>query len=178
MPLEDLDLEFEDEEEIKRRKKEAVDFDVDLEFAAPSGAPPRPKPAATPPSEGAASARPLAQVKNIADAKAQPRPAPRQAVSPEAPVAGANALASNPRSQDEVAHLRQELTQAQLQIAVKDAVLDFKVDLLSEVMSDVKLLDFQIGQVLTRLAAKHPDSKQELLMIKKLLADFSAKKRK
>lgn len=169
MPLEDLDLEFEDEEEIKRKKKEAVEFDVDLEFQAPPGAAPRVRPA----SAGGPPPRPGGQVKNIADARAQgqAQQAPRSV--------GANAMKMEPQiSNNEVQELRAELQAAKLDVAVKDAVLDFKVELLSEILSDVKLLDFQVGQVLTRLAAKHPDSKQELLMIKKLLADFTAKKRK
>lgn len=182
MPLDDLDLEFEDEDEIKRKKKEAVDVDVDLEFTAPPSAAPRPKPAApSAPSApaGNAPARPLAQVKNIAEAKPQPQRPVGNPVAPAARVAGANALRVEPQaSSDEMMLLRQELNQAQLQVAVKEAMLEFKVDLLSELSGDMKLLDFQVGQLLTRLVAKHPDSKQEFLMIKKLLADFTAKKRK
>jgi hypothetical protein len=49
---------------------------------------------------------------------------------------------------------------------------------LSELLSDVKLMDHQINQLLVRINAKHPDMKQEALMIKKILADFTAKKRK
>ncbi len=175
MPLEDLDLEFEDEEEIKRKKKEAVEFDVDLEFQAPPGAAPRARPASAggPPSS---PGRPVAQVKNIAEARSQSAP-PQPSASPRA--VGATALRAEPQAvSSEVQELRAELQAAKLDVAVKDAMLDFKVELLSELLGDVKLLDFQVGQVLTRLAAKHPDSKQELLMIKKLLADFTAKKRK
>lgn len=178
MPLEDLDLEFEDEEEIKRKKKEAVDVDVDLEFQAPPGAAPRTRPASVggPPST---PGRPVAQVKNIAEARAQSASPTSQGPQSGPRSVGANALRSEPQvSSQEVQELRAELQAAKLDVAVKDAVLDFKVELLSEILSDVKLLDFQVGQVLTRLAAKHPDSKQELLMIKKLLADFTSKKRK
>jgi hypothetical protein len=170
MPLEDLDLEFEDEEEIKRKKKEAVEVDVDLEFQAPQGTAPKPRA----PSPGGPPPRPGAQVKNISEARAQSAP-PQQ--GPRSVGANALRVESQPQS-NEVQELRAELQAAKLDVAVKDAILDFKVDLLSELLGDVKLLDFQVGQVLTRLAAKHPDSKQELLMIKKLLADFSAKKRK
>jgi hypothetical protein len=42
----------------------------------------------------------------------------------------------------------------------------------------MKLLEHQIGQLLVRINAKHPDMKNEVLMIKKILADFTAKKRK
>ena len=172
MPLEDLDLEFEDEEEIKRKKKEAVDVDVDLEFQAPPGAAPKARPASAPQPPN----RPVAQVKNIAEARTQAA-SPQASAAPRS--AGANALRAEPQPvSNEVQELRAELQAAKLDVAVKDAMLDFKVELLSEILSDVKLLDFQVGQVLTRLAAKHPDSKQELLMIKKLLADFTAKKRK
>lgn len=179
MPLEDLDLEFEDEDEASKKKKEAVNVDVDLEFQGPQGGTQnfdqRPRPAAPSVTEGSAPARPLAQVKNISEAK--PASAPK-AVSTPTRVEGANALKLNPQSSGEVAQLRQELSQAQIEIAVKDAIMDFKVELLSELSGDTKLLDFQVNQLLNRLAQKHPDSKQEFLMIKKLLADFTAKKRK
>jgi hypothetical protein len=57
-------------------------------------------------------------------------------------------------------------------------VAEFKTEILSEMLSDMKLMEHQIGQLLVRINAKHPDMKQEALMIKKILADFTAKKRK
>jgi hypothetical protein len=45
-------------------------------------------------------------------------------------------------------------------------------------LSDMKLAQHQIEQLLVRINAKHPDMKNEVLMIKKILADFTAKKRK
>jgi hypothetical protein len=49
---------------------------------------------------------------------------------------------------------------------------------MSDVLSDMKLMDHQITQILSKINAKHPDSKNEVMMIKKLLTDFVAKKRK
>jgi hypothetical protein len=177
MPLEDLDLEFEDEEEIKRRKKEAVDVDVDLEFQAPPGA--QKKPAATSAAKPEAAAQ-SAVVKNIADAK--PAQAARASAQAAPQIQSANASA--PRSVGNAAlkvephFASDDVEELKQQLQLKDAVMEYRVELLGEVLGDIKLLDHQVGQLLTRLAAKHPESKQELLMIKKLLADFTAKKRK
>lgn len=182
MPLEDLDLEFEDEEEIKRKKKEAVDVDVDLEFQAPPGA--QKKPAATLAQKLDATGAQSAVVKNIADAKpaqaARAQQAPGsgpQAHSPS-PAAATPRAVGNAALKVEPTFVSDDVEELKQQIQLKDAVMEYRVELLGEVLGDIKLLDHQIGQLLTRLAAKHPESKQELLMIKKLLADFAAKKRK
>lgn len=74
--------------------------------------------------------------------------------------------------------MREEMRRVQIESEVKVGVAEFKTEFLSEMLSDMKLLEHQIGQLLVRINAKHPESKQEVLMIKKLLADFNAKKRK
>lgn len=206
MALDDLDLEFEDEEEAKKKKNDAVHQDVDLEFhMQDSGVKPRPtRPGAPQPPAAAPrpqSPQPMAQVKQLdaARAAAQParrpvapgQPAPRpvgESTSPRA-VVGANALKVQPSSQpiaeghydlesEEIVALRERARQAEFDAAVKVQVAEFKTEILSEMLSDMKLMDHQINQLLVRMNAKHPDLKQEALMIKKLLADFTAKKRK
>jgi hypothetical protein len=195
MALDDLDLEFEDEEEAKK-KTEAVHQDVDLEFSlqdnAPTPRPQRPGPSAV--SRPGAPPRPGAQVKNIEEARTVQNGAKRPAMgSPQAnnpatvSVSGANALKM--RSQEvleshydleseEIVELRERARKAEFDAEVKVQVADFKTELLSELLSDVKLMDHKINQLLVRINAKHPDMKQEVLTIKKLLADFTAKKRK
>ncbi len=198
MPFDDLDLEFEDEEESKKKKKEAVDIDVDLDFSvndsriktqanvkqpqAGSGNSSAPK---SPPSQP--SAAPPAQVRKIDDARAQAqakRPAtPQVAVGsdPQPRVVGTSAVKENPAydlESQSVVEMREQMKKMELETQVKVAVAEFKTDYLSEMLSDVKLLDHQINQLLIRINAKHPDMKNEVLMIKKLLADFSTKKRK
>jgi hypothetical protein len=203
MPFDDLNLEFEDEEETLRKKKaETLQVDVDLEFQAPdpSGRPraaARPAPQGGEPSARSAPARPPgAEVRQINEARpagpgtqpqvrrppmpgapaAQARPV---AAPPVTPVAGANAMEmSYDFESEQVVQMREEMRRVQLDSEVKVAVAEFKTEFLTEMLSDMKLLDHQINQLLVRINAKHPDMKQEVLMIKKLLADFNAKKRK
>ena len=208
MALDDLDLEFEDEEEAKKKKNDAVHQDVDLEFHNPdSGVKPRPtRPGAPQPPAGAPRPQqpqqPMAQVKQLDAARAAAQPAVKRPVAPGQPaprpvgestspraVVGANALKMQPSSQpvqeghydlesEEIVALRERARQAEFDAAVKVQVAEFKTEILSEMLSDMKLMDHQINQLLVRMNAKHPDLKQEALMIKKLLADFTAKKRK
>ncbi len=203
MALDDLDLEFEDEEEAKKKKSDAVQQDVDLEFHiqddAPKPRPMRPPGAGAPvsaPAAGAPGARPSsmpapgAQVRKIEEARGvAPQPAKRPAaVASAAPTAGANAMKIQPAQpvgeghydleSEEIVALRERARKAEFDAEVKIQVAEFKTELLTELLSDMKLMDHQINQLLVRINAKHPDMKQEALMIKKLLADFTAKKRK
>lgn len=192
MPLDDLDLEFEDEEESRKRKKEAVDVDVDLEFHTPEGVKPRPHPPNAPPAGGppqatppsnktspAMPSKPNGEVRKLDEARAaqgKPRPS-----SPGPSVQGSSALKSESEfdlESSEVIELREQVRKVEFEAQVKVAIAEFKTDYLSEMLSDIKLLEHQIGQLLVRINSKHPDMKNEVLMIKKILADFSAKKRK
>lgn len=206
MPFDDLNLEFEDEEEAARKKKaETLHQDVDLEFQAPDPAS-KPRPSARPaPQGGEAVARPAppkppgAEVRQINEARPAasasspqvrrpPQPGQPAAVQPAAaPVArpsqpavsGANALdIGYDMESEQVVQMREEMKRVQIESEVKVGIAEFKTEFLSEMLSDMKLLDHQINQLLVRINAKHPDMKQEVLMIKKLLADFNAKKRK
>jgi hypothetical protein len=202
MALDDLDLEFEDEEEMKKKKNDAVHQDVDLEFqmqeseVKPRPARPAP-PAAQAPARPASAQQPMAQVKNITEARtagpvkrpAVPgSPAPRSAGDSTSPrIAGANALKAQPQQvaeghydleSEEIVQLRERARKAEFDADVRVANAEFKTELLSELLGDIKLMDHQINQLLVRINAKHPDMKQEALMIKKILADFTAKKRK
>lgn len=195
MALDDLDLEFEDEEEAKKKKNDALQQDVDLEFhMQDSGAKPRPsRPGAPAAPAGVAAARPAqatagAQVRPIQSApSARPASAPvrPQAPSAHAPVNGSSALKVQPVGEnhyelesEEIVRLREQARKAEFDADVKVQVAEFKTELLSELLSDMKLMDHQINQLLVRINAKHPDMKQEVLMIKKILADFTTKKRK
>ena len=196
MALDDLDLEFEDEEEEKKKKNDALLPDVDLQFQMQENElkskPPRPLNPQTP-------QQPMAQVKNIDEARAaQPmkRPTPTAPVSPIARSGsdvvaprslGATALKSSSRpllegqenvESEEILELRERTRKAEFNADVKVQVAEFKVEILGELLGDIKLMDHQINQLLIRINAKHPDMKQEVLMIKKILADFTAKKRK
>lgn len=195
MPFDDLDLEFEDEEESKKKKKEAVDVDVDLDFAVIDGTKPKAPPQAKPPQTGgtapsipkpAAQGAP-AQVRKIDDARAAQAQVKRPAApgatggTPAPRVLGTSAVkeegAYDLESQS-VVEMREQMRKMELESQVKVAVAEFKTEYLTEMLSDMKLLDHQVNQLLVRINAKHPDMKNEVLMIKKLLADFTAKKRK
>jgi hypothetical protein len=198
MALDDLDLEFEDEEEAKKKKNEAVQQDVDLEFhAQDNDVKPRPTRPGPPPSQQPTSVgsrpqpvQPMAQVKKLDDARNVPpvkRPVTTASASPSPVSVGANAMKvqSQPLMEDqydleseEIVQLRERARKAEFDADVKVQVAEFKTELLSELLGDMKLMDHQINQLLVRINAKHPDMKQEVLMIKKILADFTSKKRK
>lgn len=200
MAFDDLDLEFEDEEETKKKKNEAVHVDVDLEFNSPEGGKPRtPQPPARPAQAAAGTAPniprpPSAQqpgtVRKIEDARAAQAQAQAR---PGSPAAQARPASVQPRSVGtsaikeegaydleslQVVEMREQMRRIEFEAEVKVQVAEFKTEILSEMLSDMKLAEHQIGQLLIRINAKHPDIKNEALMIKKILADFTAKKRK
>ena len=199
MALDDLDLEFEDEEEMKKKKNDAVHQDVDLEFQMQDGGvKARPtRPGAPPPPAGARPQQPMAQVQKLDDARAAQqlkRPIAPGAAAPRSPgeatsprSVGATALKTQTQpvaeghydlESEEIVQLRERARKAEFDADVRVQVAEFKTEILSELLGDMKLMEHQVNQLLVRINAKHPDMKQEALMIKKLLADFTAKKRK
>lgn len=188
MPFDDLDLEFEDEEESKKKKSDAIHVDVDLEFHAPQGDKGRPQPQASRPAQSQTSPsikRPEpvkpGVVRKLDDARpeVQKRPVSVAPVQPRA--VGTSALKEEPDydlNSEEVVRLREHARKVEFDAEVKVAVAEFKTEIMSELLGDMKLMEHQIGQLLLRINAKHPDMKQEALMIKKILADFTSKKRK
>ncbi len=202
MPLEDLELEFEDEDESKK-KKDALHVDVDLQFSTEEAAKPRqipvrqgPAPVAASSAPAQAALRPASQSTNPKiqmPAKEVSRPAVakvtpisvRSAGAPARQVAkvaqGSAALAEQVFTEDvneEVIELRERVQKLEVESQVKVGIAEFKAEFMSDVLSDMKLLDHQVTQILTKINAKHPDAKNEVLMIKKLLSEFAAKKRK
>lgn len=185
MSLEDLDLEFEDEDESKNKKKETMDYDDDLEFH--SSVPPKPR--VVPPPVTEVVSRPLppeaptpipdAQVRKIEEVRRPgPTPIPQTVVKPM--TEGSSALKKEVEKETPAPEesLKDQMIKLQIESQVKVSVAEFKVDFLSDVLSDMKLLEHQVGQLLARIHAKSPDTKNEALMIKKIMADFVAKKRK
>lgn len=199
MSLDDLDLEFEDEEAEK--ESDAVSIDVDLEFGTDTNIGiPKPSPVAGP--------KPVAKPQDITPKAAAPTPTAkptivsktptatgsnirpitsktREATGPirnvQTPVAGSSALkveTAHSEQDDIIEQLKGRIEQVEVDAQIKIAVAEFKTDILSDLLSDIKLLEHQIGGLLNRVHTKHPDLKQEVLMIKKLLSDFSNKKRK
>ena len=192
MPLEDLDLEFEDEEEQKRKRNESLHDAVDLEFGA---APEKPAPSSVASKPAAVAAadssgpKAVAQVKKIEEVRAKmaqaknPTGAPIQAPS-AAPAAravtnGSSALQLAPEPGDvNLAQLYQMMEDTKFEARVQVAVAQEKGEFMAEVLSDAKLMQHQVQQLLQRLNQKNPALKPELMAIQKALADFLAKKRK
>jgi hypothetical protein len=128
----------------------------------------------------------MGEVKKLDDARAQApsRPAgtiARPAGAPQLRTQGSSALkedSSYDLESYEVVQMREQMVKVQFDADVRVQVAEFKTEIMSELLGDMKLMEHQIGQLLVRINAKHPDMKQEALMIKKILADFTAKKRK
>jgi hypothetical protein len=186
MPLEDdLDLEFEDEEENKSEKNETVDFDGNLEFHTPIVSRPR----GEPPSLVGSASRSYpsdmkspsleGQLRKIEEAR-RPQGLLGHLSQVESMSDGTSALKrEGPIDSSGVEKsLQEQMMTLQMESQVKVALAEFKVDFLSDVLSDMKLMDHQIGQLLARINAKYPDSKNEVHMIKKIMSDFMGKKRK
>ncbi len=160
--------------------------------AKPSQAPPQ---AASPPN-GNKNSQPnkVAPVANLNDARqAKVGSVPSKTVTgPPVSSAVKNIPTSSPKvsgsealSEDQmyiesqqILEMREHVRKVEFQAEVKVAVAEYKTELLSELLSDTKLMQHQVEQLLIRINAKHPDLKQEVLLIKKILADFSGKKRK
>lgn len=162
MPLEDLDLVFEDDEDQNKKKSTgAIAGDLSLAFGVQGEEkkiPPVKKVQASPPASAVARPGALKVVKN------EVSPAPLSST-----VASASHLET--KSSGSVAY-------TDMQATIKVATLEAKLEFMVEMMSDAKLLDFQVNQLLSRIYQRDPNSKAEVLAIKKLLADFITKKRK
>lgn len=181
--LSELNLVFEDEEVEKKSDAIAI-VSSDLQFgteAASAGTrtfkkdamtiAPTPKPKVATPS---ANIHPLpkkevATVSPVAHAvEAAAQIAPKPQVAPQRP--------SAPFASSE--DLQEKMRRMEIDTQVKVLMAEFKTDILTDLLSDIKLLEYQMGGLLNRMYGKHPDLKQEILMLKKLLADFAQKKRK
>jgi hypothetical protein len=158
MSFNNLELEFEDDEEPKKS---------DALLAKPSTTP-TPAPAARP--AVAASSVPRPALKAVPASSSAPKVLPTEALKETASTPSSANLMVN--------ELRDEMRRILLESEVRVAVAEFKQEYLTDMLSDMKLVDHQIGQLLVRINAKHPELKNEMLMIKKILADFIAKKRK
>ncbi len=183
MAIEDLDLEFEDDEEVSGT--EALDVDVDLSFsaneeeeAAAKGRPaPRKRP--RPRGPGPADSEDSPAEENIADigqARARTR-ANTQAGKPNLNNR-ANGNTGNGDINDlreEIAILKQQMQAIEHQADVRVAVAEAEKEYLIEYVSNAKILDHQVTQVLSRINKKVPQLATEVKMIKKYVNEFLGK---
>lgn len=191
-----LNLEFEDEEEQKRKKKEAIDVDVDSLFNADSESAKKPKPAApaggtkpnvqakTPAQKPKAPSnvqqlRPNAKAPANTGAQAAAAAAPAQRAAPTQSGGGSNEgfeqfqveLFREMKQQIQI--LQDEVVKLKSESLSKDAISDFKIKTLVEVMTSAKMLDNGLNQIINRIATKAPALKNELLQMKKIIAEFN-----
>jgi hypothetical protein len=185
MAIEDLDLEFEDDEEVSGT--EALDVDVDLSFsaneeeeAAAQGRPtPRKRP--KPRTENSEEDSPIAEenISDIGQARARSRVNPR----PAKPNVDNRANGSNTGGgsgdindlRHEIAILKQQMQAIEHQADVRVAVAEAEKDYLIEYVSNAKVLDHQVTQVLGRINKKVPQLATEVKMIKKYMNEFLSK---
>jgi hypothetical protein len=183
----DVDLEFHVPDTVAKSKGARPGIPASSEEAtsAPVSSPKTP-----PPVQEPRVSKPVAEVKKIEEirAAAQVRKVPSS--TPEAgagQVQGSSALKIEPAPLtqgqydleiEEVLALREKVRQTEFEAQVKVQVAEYKMEIYGDLMGDIKIMEHQINQLLLRINAKHPDMKQEILTIKKVLADFTAKKRK
>ncbi|MDA8794064.1 hypothetical protein N9N67_12515 [Bacteriovoracaceae bacterium] len=188
-----LNLEFEDEEEQKRKKKEAIDVDVDSLFNADSESAKKAKPASN-----TAGTKPNVQAKTPAQKPQAPsnvqqlRPkanATPKSGTPSGPTSARSAPATSSGGSNEgfeqfqvelfremkqqIQVLQDEVVKLKSESLSKDAISDFKIKTLVEMMTSAKMLDNGLNQVINRIAAKAPALKNELLQMKKIIAEFN-----
>ena len=207
MPLEDLDLVFEDEEELKK-KSDTLQDDVVLEFGTgihekpaglqtPQAVPSAPVQAAAPAGAQAPKAVPSAatklsnpdasqpNVKRLEEVRAkmaQNKGAPvKPAAAPTGPAPitnGSSALQLSPDQDPNLAQLVDLIETTKFEARVEVAVAQQMSTYMAEMLSDAKLMQHQVQQLLMRLNQKNAANKPELVAIQKALADFINKKRK
>ncbi|MFY7993737.1 MAG: hypothetical protein ACOVP4_10630 [Bacteriovoracaceae bacterium] len=184
----DVDLEFSTDESVKPRSASAK---TALQAAGTTVAETNPNinhgPAVStnPRIQSPQKLNPAATVAKVT-ALPQRQTAPVAKANPSTPssqpkVQGSLALADQVFSEDvneELLELREKVQKLEVDSQIKVRVAEFKAEIMSDVLSDIKLMDHQITQILSRINAKHPDAKNEVMMIKKLLTDFVAKRRK
>ena len=186
MAIEDLDLEFEDEETSSG--SDALEVDVDLSFSASAeenskGVRVKPASKRAAPSKGDAveSPRigrksPTPKVSNINEARTrqrpQARPRPQQQPSPSYANEGSEDVK---RLREEVEQLKAQMSKIQHQADLKIAVAEAEKEYLVEYVSNAKVLDHQVTQILQRISKKVPALGAEAQAIKKYMNDFVKK---
>lgn len=185
MAIEDLDLEFEDEAEAE--KGDALDVDVDLSFSAspeavkqhmsqkrPQSATPK-NTAKTPQAKPTAKATPN-NVANIQQArpkaKAQAKPLSQASPTPDYSEQNMQELA---QLRSEIEFLKSQIQAIQHQADIKVAVAQAQTDYMVEFVSNAKVMDHQVTQILTRINKKAPALGSEVQTIKKYVNEFLKK---
>jgi hypothetical protein len=122
------------------------------------------------------------KVQNIAEqrAKAQNQAQPQARVqSQQIPTANASFNEEYglelQQLRDEIAELKSQIGAIQSQADVKVAVAEAKSEFVIDYVTDAKLVDHQVNQVLQRIHKRVPGLKNEVLSIKKTMTEFVEK---
>lgn len=147
--------------------------------AAPAKA--QAKPTQTPKAQARPQAKP-GNVANIADHKksapqpqaaVQAKPTQQQVPSPVQAPAGLEDYQYELDSlRNEIENLRSEIQNVQKHADVQVAVAEAKTEFMIEYITNAKLLDHQVNQVLQRIHKKVPQLKNEVLTVKKYMSEF------
>lgn len=187
MAIEDLDLEFEDETE--KSKGDALEVDIDLSFSASpeeekralmaknvASRTPKPK-ADILENPKNIKPKPSGNVANINQARSKARVQQPSQVNQQA---SQDTYAKD--SASEVEQLRQEIEMLkgqvqniQHQASVKVAVAEAEKDFLIEYVSNAKVLDHQVTQILQRMGKKAPAISAEAQAVKRYMNEFLKK---
>ncbi len=197
MAIEDLDLEFEEEAEIE--KSDALDVDVDLDFSAHGKKAQAPK---APPQQAAqavkktvapkaqaqkpaATSKPMAKVQSIqshpkaqATSQVQARPTSQHKVEPGYYSDSENQSYELDQLRSELDELKEQMRDIKSSADLKVAVAEARSEYLVQYISDAKLMDHQVNQVLQRIHKKVPALKNDVLTIKKYITEFMNKNKK
>lgn len=76
---------------------------------------------------------------------------------------------------NEIENLKKEMADVKLDSEVRARVAEEKAKFMIESVTEAKMMNYQVTQILQRMNAKSPDLKNEVLMVKKLLDDFLKK---
>ena len=179
MGIEDLELEFEDENE-ESKQTEAVDIGVDLSFAAHDDRP-QAHDVSQPHIIKSSTQTGIRVPDSKHDKSAVHKVPPKEAKVINHPQnksrSSENHQISAPRQQVSHSEVRntnsiQNLSDIEKQYIQKFAKLEAEKNIMIEIVSNSKLLDFQITQILMRIHAKNPALKKETQQIKKYLTEF------
>lgn len=150
--------------------------------AARSAAKPTAKPTQTPKARAAGNVTNIAEqraAKSAVAQKPQVRQTSQQVQSPvQAPVASDDIQYELDLLHSEIAQLKEQLEVVKNQSDLKVAVAEAKSEFMIEYITNAKLLDHQVNQIMQRIHKKVPALKNEVLTVKKYLNEFLQKSSK
>ena len=173
MTIEDLGLVFEFEDEGENEKADIIDVGEDLNFIAVS----KNRDKAQLSSIQKLKDQDESKVRSIKDhlALAEKKGDSAHFSDDEEATYVTNELSS---LKYEIENLKSQMREAKKTSDVEIAIAEAKNEYLIKYITDAKLMDFQVNQILSRIHKKVPALKNEALTIKKIILDFLNKSQK